>query len=154
MPKVIEGKLSAEGLKIALVVSRFNSFITDRLLEGAVDTLRRLGANPDDAAVVKVPGSFELTVAAKKLVESKKYDGIVCLGAIIRGETPHFEHVSAQTARGIATLSLQSGIPVTFGVITAEDLQQAVERSGSKHGNKGSEAVMSVVEMVNVIKQL
>ncbi len=154
MPKTIEGKLSAQGLKVAIVVSRFNSFITERLLEGSIDAFTRLGANLNDIDVIKVPGSFELISAAKKASESKKFDGVICLGAVIRGDTSHNEYIADQVAKGIMHLNLNGSTPVTFGIITADELSQAIERAGSKHGNKGAEAALSIVETINVLKQL
>lgn len=154
MARTIEGKLSAQGLKVAIVVSRFNSFITERLLEGSLDTFTRLGANLNDIDVIKVPGSFELISAAKKASESKKFDGVICLGAVIRGDTSHNEYIADQVAKGVMQLNLHGSTPVTFGIITADELSQAIERAGSKHGNKGSEAALSIVETINVLKQL
>ncbi len=154
MPKIVEGHLNASGLKFAVAVSRFNDFITNRLLEGATDTIARSGGNADDITVVKVPGSFELPLAAKSLAQSKKYDGVICLGAVIRGSTPHFEHVSAQVSKGLQSAMLDSNVPIAFGVITADTLEQAIERAGSKHGNKGQQAALTVIEMANVLKRL
>ncbi len=154
MGKVFEGSLSAKGLKVAVVVSRFNDFICDRLLGGAVDTLERSGASEDDIDVVKVPGAFELTIVAKKLALSEKYDAIVCLGAVIRGATPHFEYVASETAKGIANVAYESGVPVAFGVLTTENLEQAIERAGSKSGNKGADAALTAIEMATLLKSL
>ncbi len=154
MPKIIEGHLTAQGLKLAIVVSRFNDFITGRLLEGATDAIVRSGGNADEITVVKVPGAFEMPLAAKGVATSKKYDGVVCLGAVIRGSTPHFDHVAAQVSRGLQSVMIESGVPVAFGVITADNLEQAIERAGSKHGNKGQQAALTVIEMVNVMKKL
>jgi 6,7-dimethyl-8-ribityllumazine synthase len=154
MPKIIEGHLTAQGLKLAIVVSRFNDFITGRLLEGATDAIVRSGGNADEITVVKVPGAFEMPLAAKGVATSKKYDGVVCLGAVIRGSTPHFDHVAAQVSRGLQSVMIESGVPVSFGVITADNLEQAIERAGSKHGNKGQQAALTVIEMVNVMKKL
>lgn len=154
MPQIIEGNLEAAGFKFALVVSRFNSFICDRLVEGAVDTLLRHGAVDANVTIVKVPGAFEIPLAAQKLARSGKYDALVCLGAVIRGGTPHFEYVSAEVSKGVATVSLDSGIPVAFGVLTTDSVEQAIERAGTKAGNKGSEAAMGAIEMVNLCRNL
>lgn len=154
MAKQIEGKLDASGLKVGLLVSRFNSFISDRLLEGATDALVRHGAADEDLTVVRVPGAFELPVAAKKMVETGKFDTVICLGAVIRGATPHFDYVSAEVSKGIAAVSLDSGVPVAFGVLTTDNIEQAVERAGTKSGNKGFEAAVSAIEMVNLFKAM
>jgi len=154
MPKVIEGNLSSKGLKLAVVVSRFNDFITSRLVEGAMDVVSRSGGDPDQTMVIKVPGSLEISLAAKKLAATGKYDAVVCLGAVVRGATPHFDYVASQTSRGIGQAMLDTGVPVTFGVITAENLEQAIERAGSKQGNKGAEATLAAIEMANVLKQI
>jgi 6,7-dimethyl-8-ribityllumazine synthase len=154
MTKIIEGKLDAKGLRFALVVSRFNSFICDRLVEGAVDALVRHGAIADDIQVVKVPGAFEIPVAAKKVAASGRVDAIICLGAVIRGATPHFDYVSAEVSKGIAAVGLEAGLPVSFGVLTTDTIEQAVERAGTKAGNKGFEAAMGAVEMANLFKTL
>lgn len=154
MPKVIEGNMSAKGLKLALVVSRFNDFITARLIEGAMDVITRSGGDSANTVLVRVPGSFELPLAAKKLAASGTYDAVVCLGAVIKGATPHFEYVSNQMARGLADVMRETGVPVSFGVITADDLEQAIERAGTKQGNKGADAALAAIEMANVLKQL
>ena len=154
MPKVIEGTMNAEGLKVAIVISRFNEFIGDKLLEGAIDTLTRSGASADDIDVIKVPGAFEIPLAASKAAETKKYDAIVCLGAVIRGATPHFEYVSGEATKGIARVSAEAGIPVAFGLITSDTLEQAIERAGSKSGNKGREATLAAIEMANLLKSI
>ena len=154
MPKIIEGKLDAKGLRVGLLVSRFNSFISDRLVEGAIDALLRHGAEKDDINLVRVPGAYEIPSAAKKMAESGRYDAIVCLGAVIRGATPHFDYVSAEVSKGVATVSLDSGIPVAFGVLTTDTIEQAIERAGSKAGNKGFDAAMAAVEMANLYKAL
>ena len=154
MANQIEGKLDATGLKVGLLVSRFNSFISDRLLEGAIDALIRHGASNDDLTIVKVPGAFELPMAAKKMVDTGLYDAVICLGAVIRGATPHFDYVSAEVSKGIASVSLDSGVPVTFGVLTTDNIEQAVERAGTKSGNKGFEAAVSTIEMVNLYKAM
>jgi len=154
MPHIIEGNLEAAGFKFALVVSRFNSFICDRLLEGALDTLLRHGAVDENLTVVKVPGAFEIPLAAQKLARSGTYDALICLGAVIRGGTPHFEYVSAEVSKGVASVSLESGVPVSFGVLTTDSVEQAIERAGTKAGNKGSEAAMGAIEMVNLCRSL
>lgn len=154
MTKIIEGKLDARGLRFGIVVSRFNSFISDRLVEGALDALVRHGAEADSAQIVRVPGAFEIPMTAKKMVEAARYDAIICLGAVIRGATPHFDYVSAEVSKGIAAVSLDSGVPVTFGVLTTDNLEQAIERAGSKAGNKGFDAAVSAIEMVNLFKVL
>ena len=154
MVKTFEGKLLAKGLKFGIVVSRFNSFISDRLLEGAMDALRRSGAEEEDCSVVRVPGSFEIPLAAKKMVKSGRYDAIICLGCVIRGATPHYAYIAAEVTKGIASLSLESEIPVAFGVLTTDTIEQAVERAGTKVGNKGFDAAMSAIEMANLFKEM
>jgi 6,7-dimethyl-8-ribityllumazine synthase len=154
MTKVIEGKLEAKGLKFAVVVSRFNDFICQRLLEGCLDALKRHGANENDITVVRVPGSFEIPLAAQKLAASKEYDAVVCVGAVIRGGTPHFEYVAAEVIKGVAQVALATGVPVTLGVITTDNLEQAIERAGSKSGNKGADAALAAIEMARVLKQI
>jgi 6,7-dimethyl-8-ribityllumazine synthase len=154
MPKVLEGKIDAKGLKFGLVVSRFNNFINDRLLEGALDALTRNGAEAGDLSIVKVPGAFEIPVAAKKMANSGMYDAVICLGCVIRGATPHFEYISSEVAKGIAKVSLESGVPVSFGVITADNLEQAIERAGTKAGNKGWDAALSAIEMIHLFKTM
>lgn len=154
MTKIIEGKLDAGGLKFGLVVSRFNSFICDRLVEGALDTLLRHGAARDDIQIVRVPGAFEIPVTAKKMAETGRYDALICLGAVIRGATPHFDYVSAEVSKGVASVSLDAGIPVAFGVLTTDNIEQAIERAGSKAGNKGAEAAVTAIEMINLFKAL
>ena len=152
--RTIEGKLSGEGLKFALVVSRFNSFITERLLEGALDCLRRQGVADDDLVVARVPGAWEIPVVVKRLAQSKVYDGVICLGAVIRGSTPHFDYVAAEVSKGIAQVSLETGMPISFGVLTTDSIEQAIERAGSKAGNKGFAAAEAAIEMVNLLKGL
>lgn len=152
--QVLEGKLTAKDMKIAIVVARFNEFITSKLLSGALDCLKRHEAEEENIAVAWVPGAFEIPLAAKKLAESGKFDGIICLGAVIRGATPHFDYVCAEASKGIAQVSLQTGVPVAFGVLTTENIQQAVERAGTKAGNKGVDCAMSVMEMVNLFKEM
>lgn len=154
MPTLHEGNLIAQNLNIAFVVARFNSFITERLLEGALDTLSRHGGNADNAHVFKVPGCFEVPMAAKKIAESGKFDAVVCLGALIRGETPHFDYIAAEATKGIAQIALSCNIPVTYGVITVNNLEQAIDRAGTKSGNKGAEATLAAIEMVNLYKNL
>jgi 6,7-dimethyl-8-ribityllumazine synthase len=154
MSKIYEGKLEARGLKAALVLSRFNSFITERLLEGALDALTRHGADEADLTVVRVPGAFELPLTTRKLAESGRYEAIVALGAVIRGSTPHFDYVAAEVSKGLAQVSLQSGLPVAFGVLTCDTIEQAVERAGTKAGNKGFDAAMTAMEMVSLFKNL
>ncbi len=152
MPKVIEGKLFAENKKFALVVSRFNDFITDKLLGGAVDALTRSGANDADIKIVKVPGAFEIPLLAKKMAAKGIYDAIICLGAVIRGATPHFDYVSSEVTKGISMISLESGIPVIFGILTTDTIEQAIERAGTKAGNKGWDSAIAAVEMANLIE--
>jgi 6,7-dimethyl-8-ribityllumazine synthase len=154
MIKTIEGMLDAKGLKFAIIASRFNDFVVSKLVDGAVDCIVRHGGMDKDLTIIKVPGAFELVLAAKKAALSKKYDGIICVGAVIRGATPHFEYVAAETSKGIAHVNMETNIPVGFGVLTCENLEQAIERSGSKAGNKGVEAAMATLEMVNVLKQI
>lgn len=152
MTRVIEGILTAKGVKFGIVVSRFNDFINKRLLDGALDALSRHGADDENISIVKVPGSFEIPLMAQKLAGSGKYDAVICLGAVIRGATPHFEYISAEVTKGIAKVTLDSGIPVSFGILTTDNIEQAIERAGSKSGNKGWDAAMSAIEMVNVLK--
>lgn len=154
MPRIIEGEISAKGLTVAIVVSRFNDFISQPLLDGALDALRRHGASEDQITIVKVPGCFEIPSMAKKLALDSRFDCVICLGAVIRGATPHFEYISSQVARGIASVALESQIPVAFGVITTDTLEQAIERAGTKSGNKGWDAAVSAMEMVNLSKAL
>ncbi len=154
MPKSIEGKLEAQGLRVGLLVSRFNSFVSERLVDGAVDALLRHGAASDDISVVRVPGAFEIPSVARQMVASGRYDAIVCLGAVIRGATPHFDYVSAEVSKGVASVSLDAGIPVAFGVLTTDTIEQAIERAGSKAGNKGFDAAMAAIEMANLYKEL
>ena len=147
-----QGKLQAKGLKISIVVSRFNQFISERLLEGALDALQKLGADEKDMTVYKVPGSFEIPVVVKKLVSAKKADGVVCLGALIRGDTPHFDFLSAEVTKGLAQIAMDEGVPVSFGILTVDTIEQGIERAGAKAGNKGWDAVFSVVETLNLLK--
>lgn len=152
--KTIEGQLDAKGLKIAIVAARFNDFIVDRLISGAVDYLVRHGASKDDLTLVRLPGAFELPIAAQKLARSGSYDGVVVLGAVIRGATPHFDYVCSECAKGIAHASMESGVPMGFGLLTCDSLDQAIERAGSKAGNKGVEAASALLETVRVLEQL
>ena len=150
MPKFHEAKLIAEGKKFALVVSRFNDFITEKLLNGALDALVRSGANDKDIEVVKVPGAFEIPLVAMKMAKTERYDAVICLGAVIRGSTPHFEYVSAEVSKGVAAASMKSEVPIIFGVITTDTIEQAIERAGTKAGNKGWNAAMAAIEMANL----
>jgi len=152
MPKFHEAKLIAEGKKFALVVSRFNDFITEKLLNGALDALIRSGALDEDIEVVKVPGAFEIPLVAKKMAKSNRFDAVICLGAVIRGSTPHFDYVSAEVSKGVALVSMESEIPVIFGVITVDTIEQAIERAGTKAGNKGWSAAIAAVEMANLFE--
>ncbi|PLR83423.1 6,7-dimethyl-8-ribityllumazine synthase [Bacillus sp. V33-4] len=154
MKKIIEGNLIGTGLKMAIVVGRFNEFITSKLLSGAEDALYRHGVQEEDVTIAWVPGAFEIPLMAKKLAESGKYDAVITLGTVIRGATPHFEYVSGETAKGVASSSLQTGIPIIFGVLTTETIEQAIERAGTKAGNKGWEAATGAIEMANLYKQL
>jgi 6,7-dimethyl-8-ribityllumazine synthase len=154
MPRTLEGKISAEGYRFGLVVSRFNDFISSKLLEGALDALTRHGATEEQLLLVKVPGAFEIPLAAKKLAESGKVDAVICLGAVIRGSTPHFDYVAAEVSKGIAVVALDTKVPVAFGVLTTDNLEQAIERAGTKSGNKGWDAAVAAMEMVNLFKQL
>ncbi|MDP2167910.1 MAG: 6,7-dimethyl-8-ribityllumazine synthase [Thermodesulfovibrionales bacterium] len=152
--KTIEGELQANGLKFGIVVSRFNDFITSKLLDGALDALLRHGAKEEDIDVVKVPGSFEIPLVAKKMAEKGGYNSIICLGTVIRGATPHFEYVASEVSKGIAAASLETGVPIAFGVITSDTIEQAVERAGAKSGNKGFDAALTAIEMAQVMKKL
>ncbi|MDF1535578.1 MAG: 6,7-dimethyl-8-ribityllumazine synthase [bacterium] len=152
--KAVEGKLDATGLKTAVVASRFNDFITAKLIEGAVDCLVRHGSAEKDVTVIRVPGSFEIPAAAARAAGSGKFDAVICLGALIRGQTPHFDYIASEVTKGIAHVSLETGVPVTFGIITADTLEQAVDRAGAKAGNKGFEAAQSAIEMADLLKQI
>lgn len=152
--KTIEGDLTVRGARFALVVTRFNSFITERLLEGALDTLQRHGAAEADLHVVRAPGAFEMPLVVQQLAKAGKYDAIIALGAVIRGGTPHFDYVAGECTKGIAQVSLQYGMPVAFGVLTTDTIEQAIERAGTKAGNKGAEAAVSAIEMVNLMKEI
>ncbi|MDH7576500.1 MAG: 6,7-dimethyl-8-ribityllumazine synthase [Bacillota bacterium] len=153
MFKMFEGKLLGQGLRFGIVVSRFNEFITNRLLGGAIDILRRHGVTEDDIEVAWVPGAFEIPLAAKKMV-GRRYDCVICLGAVIRGATPHFDYIASEVTKGIAQVGLETGVPVVYGLITADTLEQAIERAGTKAGNKGSEAALTALEMVNLFREL
>ena len=150
----IQGNLNSAGLRFALVVSRFNELVTNRLLEGALDALRRTGASDSDLLVVRVPGSFEIPLAARRLAKQGKHDAIICLGTVIQGDTPHYEYISNEVTKGIASVSLETGVPLAYGVLTADTVDQAIDRAGLKSGNKGFEAAMSAIEMANLVKQL
>ena len=154
MKKYFEGMLLGKGLKFGLVISRFNEFITQKLLEGAQDALLRHGANEADIEIAWVPGSFEIPLIAKKLAQTKRYDAVICLGAVIRGGTPHFEYIAAEVSKGIAKIGLETGLPVIYGVITADTLEQAIERAGTKMGNHGFQAAVKAVEMANLLKSI
>jgi len=154
MPKTLEGQLTARGLKFAIVVSRFNSLVTQRLLDGALDALRRHEVDENAITIAWTPGSFELPLVAQKLAKSGKYDAVICLGCIIRGDTPHFEYVASETAKGIAQVMLDTGVPVVFGVVTADNLEQALERAGAKAGNRGFDAAMTAMEMANLLRRI
>lgn len=154
MPNVIEGHFQTTGKRFALVVSRFNSFITEKLLEGALDTLRRHGVAEDHLTVVWAPGAFELPLVVKKLAESAKYDAVIALGCVIRGATPHFDYVAGEAAKGIGHVALSTGVPVLFGVLTTESIEQAIERAGTKAGNKGVDVAMGALEMVSLLERL
>lgn len=151
---VIEGMLNAAGMKFAIVASRFNEFLVERLLHGTLDSIRRHGGDDAATTIVWVPGAFEIPVAARKLCESHKYDAVICLGAVVRGNTPHFEYVAGEAAKGIAAAGLGTGVPCIFGVITTDTLEQAIERAGSKMGNKGFDAATTAIEMVDVMRKL
>ena len=154
MPHYFEGKLEAKGLTFGIIVSRFNSFISERLLEGAVDALLRHGADDASIHVARVPGAFEIPLAAKKMAAAGKYDAVICLGAVIRGSTPHFDYVASEVSKGVASVSLDSGVPIAFGVLTTDTIEQAVERAGTKAGNKGFEAAVTAIETVNLFKAM
>ncbi|MDH7499781.1 MAG: 6,7-dimethyl-8-ribityllumazine synthase [candidate division NC10 bacterium] len=154
MGKSYEGHLSAKDLRFALIVSRFNDFITSRLEEGAMDALLRHGGDPEKIDLIRVPGSFEIPYAARKLAQSGRYDALICLGAVIRGATPHFEYIASEVAKGIAQTSLETGVPTIFGVITTDTIEQAIERAGTKSGNKGWDAALAAMEMANLYRAL
>ncbi|GAB6057067.1 6,7-dimethyl-8-ribityllumazine synthase [Desulfonatronum thiosulfatophilum] len=152
--ETIEGRLDATGLRFAILASRFNDFIVDRLVGGAVDYLLRHGAEKSDITLMRVPGAYEMPLAAKRLAETKKYHGVVCLGAVIRGSTPHFDYVSAEVSKGLAQVMLETGVPIGFGVLTTDTLEQAIERAGSKAGNKGVDAAAATLELIRVLEQV
>lgn len=154
MGKIFEGNLIGQGLKIGIVVGRFNEFITAKLLSGALDALKRHGVAESDVDVAWVPGAFEVPVIAKRMVELKKYDAVICLGAVIRGSTPHFDYVAAEVSKGVAKISLDTGVPVIFGVITTDTIEQAIERAGTKVGNKGWDAATTAIEMCNLVRSI
>ena len=154
MANIIEGNITAEGLRFAIVASRFNEFITSKLLEGALDMLRRHGAAEDAVDVVWVPGAFEIPLAAKKFAASGKYDAVICVGAVIRGATSHYDYVCNEVSKGVAQAGLSTGVPVIFGVVTTENIEQAVERAGTKAGNKGADGAMAAMEMANLLKKI
>jgi 6,7-dimethyl-8-ribityllumazine synthase len=154
MPVPIEGGLNAQGLRFAIVVARFNALITDRLLAGASDVLARCGASPDDVEIIEVPGAWELPLVAKTLALQKRHDAIIALGAVIRGETPHFDYVAGHAASGLAAVQQETGVPVAFGVLTTNSMEQAMDRAGGKAGNKGSDAALTAIEMANLLRRL
>lgn len=154
MANIFEGNLQADGKKFAIVIARFNSFISDKLLEGALDTLKRSGAEDTNIDIARVPGAFEIPLVAKKFAESQKYDAVICLGAVIRGATPHFEVVVNEVSKGSAQVGLETGVPVLFGVLTTENIEQAIERAGTKAGNKGSDVAVAAIEMANLVGSL
>lgn len=151
--RIYEGKLIAQGQKFGIVIGRFNEFIGGKLLSGALDGLERHGVNEEDIEIAWVPGAFEIPLVAKKMAKSKKYDGVICLGAVIRGATPHFEYVSSEVAKGVAHVSLDTEVPVIFGVLTTDSIEQAIERAGTKAGNKGYEAAVTAIEMSNLLRE-
>lgn len=151
--KIHQGKLQAKGFKIGIVVSRFNSFIADRLLEGALEALQKTGAQEADLAVYKVPGSFEIPLVARKIAKAKKADGLLCIGALVRGETPHFDFLGAEVTKGLAQVALEDGVPVSFGILTVDTVEQGIDRAGTKAGNKGYDAAMALVETLSLIKE-
>jgi 6,7-dimethyl-8-ribityllumazine synthase len=154
MSKVTEGRLGSQGLRFAIIVARFNSFITERLLAGALDALHRTGAVESDIEIVKVPGSWEMPLVARELAGRKKHDAIICLGAVIRGDTPHFDYVAGEAAKGLSQVAAETGVPVAFGVLTCNTLEQAIDRAGAKGGNKGFDAAMTAIEMANLLRTL
>ncbi len=154
MARMLEGNLTAKGFAFGIVASRFNEFITARLLDGALDALRRHGADEDRITVARVPGSYEIPLIAKKMAASHQYDAVICLGTVIRGATPHFEYIAGEVAKGVAMVGLETGVPVLFGVLTTDSIEQAVERAGTKAGNKGFDAACSAIEMANLLREL
>lgn len=153
-PTILEGQLDAKGLRFAIVVARFNDFISGRLLDGAMDAIRRHGGKDGDVVVARVPGAFEIPLTVRHLAKTEKYDAIIALGAIIRGNTPHFDYVAAESSKGIATVSLETGVPIAFGILTTDTIEQAIERAGTKAGNKGFDSALSAIEMVNLLRQV
>jgi 6,7-dimethyl-8-ribityllumazine synthase len=154
MPKTFEGQLTGEGRRIGIVVSRFNHFITERLLEGAIDAFVRHGVRSEDVTVYRVPGSFEIPLVAKKVAEAHKVDGVLAIGALIRGSTPHFDFIAAEVTKGVAAIALEMGLPMTFGVLTTDTIEQAIERAGTKAGNKGWESAMALLEIINLYETI
>ena len=154
MPRTYEGVLKAEGLKFAIISSRFNDFVGDKLIQGALEALARTGAKDEDVDIIKVPGSFEIPQTARLAVDSDKYDAVICLGAVIRGATPHFEYVAAEVSKGVARISLESKIPVVYGILTTDNIEQALERAGTKGGNKGWDAALAGIEMAQLLREL
>jgi len=154
MAKTYEGRLVAEGLRFGIVVSRWNSFITEKMLSGALDALIRHGASEEQIEIARVPGTWEIPVAAQKMANSRRHDAVICIGCLIRGSTPHFEYLAAEVTKGIGQISLQTGLPLTYGIITVENIEQAIERAGTKAGNKGAEAAVAAIEMANLLRQL
>jgi len=152
--KIFEGKLIAQGLKFGIVVSRFNELITSKLLDGAIDCLKRHGAGEEDVEIFYCPGSFEIPLVAKKIAQTGKYNAIICLGAVIRGETPHFDYIASEVSKGIAQVQLETGVPVAFGILTTDDVEQALNRAGIKSGNKGWDAALTAIEMANLLNQI
>ncbi|HIE59098.1 MAG TPA: 6,7-dimethyl-8-ribityllumazine synthase [Persephonella sp.] len=152
--KNIEGKLSAKGFRFAIIVSRFNSLITEKLLEGAIDCIVRHNGDEKNITIIRIPGSFEIPLTAKKLAKSGKFDAVICLGAVIRGDTPHFDYVANEVTKGIAQVSLETEIPISYGILTTDTIEQAIERAGTKMGNKGFDAALTAIEMVNVLNQI
>jgi 6,7-dimethyl-8-ribityllumazine synthase len=150
--ELIEGNLTAQGLSFAIIVSRFNDFFTNKMLEGALDSILRHGGSKEKISIIRIPGSFEIPLAAKKVAQSKKYDAVICLGALIRGATPHFDYISAEVTKGIAQVALETGLPISYGIITVDTIEQAIERAGTKAGNKGSDAAISAMEQANLYK--
>ncbi len=154
MARMVEGNLTAKGYTFGIVASRFNEFITARLLDGALDALRRHGADDDRITVARVPGSFEVPLVAKRMAASRQYDAVICLGTVIRGATPHFEYIAGEVAKGVAMASLETGVPIAFGILTTDSIEQAVERAGTKAGNKGFDAACAAIEMANLLREL
>jgi len=154
MPKVIEGKFVGESKRFGIIISRFNNFVSNKLLEGALDALARHNVSEENITIVYVPGAYEIPLTSKKMAQSNKYDAVIALGAVIRGETPHFDYVASEVAKGVAQVNLETGVPVIFGILTTDSLEQAVERAGSKGGNKGFDAAMSALEMISVCEQI